>query len=160
VSVRAPAPALRRADPADAAVVAANNRAMAVETEDVALDPLRVAAGVAAVLADPAKGFYLLAELGGRVVGQLLVTFEWSDWRNGTFWWIQSVYVDPAVRRRGVYRALYDHVLESARAAPDVCGLRLYVHHDNARAAATYAALGMERAPYEVFEVDFVIARR
>lgn len=159
MSVSAPHPTLRRAVPSDAAAIAAHNRAMAADTEGVELDPGRLAAGVAAALADPSKGFYLLAERDGRVVGQLLVTSEWSDWRDGTFWWIQSVYVLPDARRQGVYRALYAHVLETARAAPDVCGVRLYVHHDNAAAAATYAALGMARAPYEVFEVDFVIAR-
>lgn len=151
--------AVRRAGFADAAIITAHNRAMALETEGLTLDPARVAAGVAAVLADAAKGWYLLAEQDGRVVGQLMVTFEWSDWRNGTFWWIQSVYVAPEARRRGVYRALYAHLLAAARADGGVAGVRLYVHHDNARAAATYAGLGMERAPYEVFEVDFVVRR-
>ena len=172
-------PILRRARPDDAPIIAANNLAMARETEGVDLDPARLAEGVGAVLADPGKGFYLVAETGGRVVGQLMVTFEWSDWRNGTFWWIQSVYVVPEARRTGVYRALYRHLLDAARAEAaradaaraeaaradaarrdgGVCGVRLYVHEHNARARATYAALGMVEAPYRMFEVDFVLDR-
>jgi ribosomal protein S18 acetylase RimI-like enzyme len=85
-----------------------------------------------------------------------MVTYEWSDWRNGTFWWIQSVYVPEASRRTGVYRSLYARVLEMAREAGGVCGVRLYVETANARAQATYAALGMQRAHYELYEVDFV----
>lgn len=147
---------IRRAAAADAEVIAANNRAMALETEGKALDPVVSQRGVAAALADPRKGFYLLAERAGRVVGQLMVTYEWSDWRDGTFWWIQSVYVAPEARRSGVYRVLYDHLLAVARGSAGVCGIRLYVESANARAQETYAALGMQRAHYEIFEVDFV----
>lgn len=147
---------IRHAAPGDEALLAANNRAMALETEGKALDVEISLRGVAAVLADPGKGFYLLAERDGEVVGQLMVTYEWSDWRNGTFWWIQSVYVAPATRRAGVYRALYRRLLAMAREDGGVCGIRLYVDADNARAQATYAAMGMQRAHYELFEVDFV----
>jgi len=152
---------VRDARPADAAWLVAGNTAMARETEALTLDPTRAAAGVAAVLADPARGFYLVAEdpATAAPVGQLMVTYEWSDWRAATFWWIQSVHVLPEARRQGVYRALYADLLARARARDDVAGLRLYVHHDNARAQATYGALGMDAAAYRLYEVDFVIAR-
>lgn len=130
---------------------------MALETEGKALDPETTLLGTRAVLEDPAKGFYLVAEHEGRFVGQLLVTFEWSDWRNGTFWWIQSVYVVPEARRTGVYRALHGFVLEKARAEKDVCGVRLYVEKQNERAQATYRAMGMSAAHYDIYEIDFVL---
>jgi len=136
-------------------VIAAFNLAMARETEDKALDPERLAAGVRAVFEDPARGDYAVAELGGRVVGCLLLTREWSDWRDGTFWWIQSVYVAPEARGRGVFRALWEHVAAQARATPGVCGLRLYVERANERARSVYEAVGMRRSHYEMFEVDF-----
>lgn len=136
---------------------------MALETEGKTLDRERLTRGVSAVLEDPSKGFYLVAERAEAreeeqaIVGQLLVTFEWSDWRNGTFYWVQSVYVDPSARRRGVYRALYANVIERARHAEGVSGVRLYVERHNRIAQSTYAALGMSRAAYEMFEVDFVL---
>lgn len=150
---------IRRATLQDAAQIAEHNRAMARETEGIDLDPERVGPGVRAVFAEPQRGFYLIAERGGAPVGQLMVTYEWSDWRNGVFYWIQSVYVRPEARRTGVYRALYAHLEAEARERDDVCGIRLYVHHENHRAMQTYAALGMDAATYQIFEVDFVIAR-
>ena len=143
---------LRRGVHADAAVIVEFNRAMALESEGKALDPEVVAAGVRAALADPGKGFYFLAEEGADVLGQLMVTAEWSDWRNGWFWWVQSVYVRPGSRRRGVFRALYEQVLGEARAVPGVVGLRLYVERDNRQAQETYLRLGMEQTGYLVFE--------
>lgn len=142
--------AIRPATPADAATVAAFNAALAVETEGKRLDPATLAAGVAAVLADPGKGYYTLVEEAGRVTGQCLVTLEWSDWRNGWYWWIQSVYVVPAARRTGVFRDLYKHLEAAAAARPDVIGIRLYVERDNARAQATYASLGLDEEPYNL----------
>ena len=142
---------IRRATPADAAVVARFNAALAWESEHKRLDPGVLAAGVAAVLADPAKGFYVLAERGGAVVGQVMVTFEWSDWRNGWYWWVQSVYVVEPARRGGVFRALFDHLKAAALADPAVIGLRLYVERDNRRAARTYAAMGMSEEPYHLY---------
>ena len=147
---------IRPAVAADAPVIADFNRCLARETEHRELDPTRVGAGVAAVLADPAKGRYLVAEADGRVVGQLMLTFEWSDWRNGCFWWIQSVYVEAAHRGCGVFTRLYRHVERLAREDAGVCGLRLYMEHHNAPARAAYEKLGMKAAGYEVFEVDFV----
>jgi len=124
---------------------------MALETEDKPLDRDLLTRGVAAVFDDPARGFYLVAERAGERAGCLLITREWSDWRCGDWWWIQSVYVLPAVRRHGVFRALYDHVDAQARATPGVVGLRLYVEWENARAQATYRALGMEQEHYHLF---------
>lgn len=150
---------IRRATPADAAVITDYNRSLAVETEGRQLDPQRIGPGVLALLSDPGKGVYWVATEGDRVVGQLMLTYEWSDWRNGTFWWIQSVYVAPDRRRQGVFRALYQHVVELARNEAGVCGLRLYMEHSNATASQTYHQLGFRRAGYEVFEVDFVQLR-
>jgi GNAT superfamily N-acetyltransferase len=151
---------VRPATLADVPLLAAGNGAMALETEGRALDRDLVERGCRAVVEDAAKGFYLVAERGGVALGQLLVTYEWSDWRCGTFWWIQSVYVVPEARRTGVYRALYAHLVERARADGSVCGLRLYAERENARAHATYEALGMARAHYVMYEVDFVLGDR
>ncbi len=145
---------LRRALPSDASLIAAHNAALALETENKRLDPATVRRGTEAVLADSAKGFYLLAERAGEVIGQLLVTFEWSDWRNANFWWIQSVYVASAARRHGVYRALQAHLLAEARRAGNICGLRLYVERQNLPAQSTYRALGLAPAAYEMFELE------
>lgn len=143
---------VRRATPADAAVVTEFNARLAQETEGKALDPAVLAAGVAAGLADPTKGIYLVAEDGGTVVGMTAVTFEWSDWRNGWLWWIQSVYVRADARRRGVFRALYEYVYQAAVREGDVIGLRLYVEHNNHAAQQTYLRLGMKDAGYRVLE--------
>jgi GNAT superfamily N-acetyltransferase len=135
--------------------------AMARETEGRRLEQTRLRQGTQAVLDSPARGFYLVAELADRsprrVVGQLLVTFEWSDWRNAVFWWIQSVYVDPAWRRRGVYRTLHRAILERAKRRGDVCGVRLYVERENKAAKAVYARVGLETSSYHMFESDFVL---
>jgi len=143
---------VRPAAPSDADVLAAFNVAMAEETESLALDLATVRRGVAAVLADPTKGSYRVATRSGVVVGQLMLTLEWSDWRCGWWWWIQSVYVAPEARRLGVYRALHRSVLEDAARAGDVRGVRLYVEQDNARAQRTYESLGMTRGRYLIFE--------
>ncbi len=126
--------------------------AMAQETERKRLDPDIVHAGVAAVLDDASKARYFVAMRNGARAGTLMLTSEWSDWRNGLWWWIQSVYVEPAQRRGGVFAALYRHVETLARAAPGVIGLRLYVEHANAAAQRTYAALGMHDAGYRIYE--------
>jgi ribosomal protein S18 acetylase RimI-like enzyme len=143
---------VRPATPADVELIARCQVAMAAETEALALDPDVVRRGVAAVLADPSKGRYRVATQGGAVVGTLMLTTEWSDWRAGTWWWIQSVYVVPAARRAGVYRALHASVLREAAEAPDVRGVRLYVEQDNVRAQRTYEAMGMKRGRYVVYE--------
>src|SRR5262249_10231438 len=123
--------AVRRAVPADAAIVADYNRRLAEESEGKTLDPALLAAGVAAGPADVNTALSFVAEEGGAVLGQIMLTREWSDWRNGWIWWIQSVYVPPEARRRGVFRALFEHLPALARADPEVIGLRLYVERDN-----------------------------
>jgi GNAT superfamily N-acetyltransferase len=143
---------LRSATPADATIIAEFNRRLAWESEHKALDGSTLAAGVAAVLADPARGSYYVALEDDEVVGQLLITTEWSDWRNGWFWWIQSVYVREDARRRGVFRALHEHVASLARGRGDVIGLRLYVEQENHRARATYDRLGLAGTGYLVLE--------
>ena len=150
---------IRRATLADAEAIAEYNAAIARETESLELDRERLWQGVEAVLRDPAKGFYTVAEADGQVVGQMMVTFEWSDWRNATFWWLQSVYVQPEFRQQGVYRRLYEHVLEEAKARNDICGLRLYVSKENQIAQRVYERLGLQPAPYAMYEVDFVLER-
>jgi ribosomal protein S18 acetylase RimI-like enzyme len=143
---------IRPARPADADVIAEFNRLMARETEHKDLDPAILGAGVAAMLRDPNKGRYFVAEADGRIVGQLGITLEWSDWRNGNFWWIQSVYVAPDARRHGVFRKLYEHVMAEAVKGPNVIGVRLYVERDNEVAKATYRKLGMWTTVYEIME--------
>ena len=150
---------LRQATPLDAPVIAEFNALLAEETEHLELDRPLLRAGVAAVLADPAKGIYWVAEAEATVVGQLLITLEWSDWRNGYFWWIQSVYVRPDWRGRDVFRSLYEFVRKQAEQRSDVCGLRLYVDADNVRAKQTYARLGLRPTSYQVYELDFRLAR-
>ena len=142
----------RLAVPGDAETLAGFNRAMALETESRVLDAKRLLPGVEAVLHDPSHGFFVVAESGGEIAGALLITYEWSDWRDGRFWWIQSVYVRPAHRRRGVYRRLHEFVRERARAEGNVVGLRLYVERDNLNAHRTYEALGMGETPYRMYE--------
>jgi GNAT superfamily N-acetyltransferase len=143
---------IRQAGPADSALVVEFNRLLAEETEGKKLDPGQLEPGVAAVLADPIKGLYFVAEDGGRVLGQIGLTFEFSDWRNGWFWWIQSVYVRTEARRQGVFRALYGHVEKMARQDGSVVGLRLYVEESNRTAHETYFNLGMTRTGYFVLE--------
>ena len=143
---------IRAAEARDLETLVAYNRALAFETEERQLDREVLKPGVEAVLCDRSKGFYLVAEQAGRVVGQLMVTAEWSDWRNADWWWFQSVYVAPDARRSGVFRALYAEVLARAKRA-GVRGLRLYVEKENAAAQATYAALGMKEARYKLFEL-------
>jgi ribosomal protein S18 acetylase RimI-like enzyme len=145
---------VRTATRADIALVAQWNSAMAWETEHKALDPATIGRGVTAVLDEPRRGFYLIAERNGMPCGCLLVTYEWSDWRAGNFWWIQSVYVVEAARREGVFRHLYDDVQQRAKTAGAV-GLRLYVETENERAQRTYAGLGMERCHYFMYEAEF-----
>lgn len=144
--------AFRRGADSDADTIAAFNAAMALETEGKSLIPEVIGAGVRRLIASPSLGFYIVAERAGEVIGCLLVTHEWSDWRNGLFWWIQSVYVKKEFRRQGVYRRMYEHVRSLAQGDPSVCGFRLYVEKENARAHATYSALGMKETDYLIYE--------
>ena len=151
--------AVRPAHTADAPFIVDCNIRLARESEDILLDPRRVTEGVAAVLGDDAKGFYLIAAVDGQRAGQLLITYEWSDWRNGVFWWFQSVYTLPEFRGRGVFRALYSHVESLAAQTGNVCGLRLYVAPGNGRAQAAYLSRGMHDSGYLLYERDYVIQR-
>ncbi len=143
---------IRRATASDLTSLVSFNQSMALETEDKPLDEALLSAGVNRVLSSEDKGFYLVAEAEGDVIGSLMVTFEWSDWRNATFWWVQSVYVVPQWRRKGVYSALYQQVQSLAQTAEGVCGYRLYVEKDNLVAQATYKKLGMDESHYLMFE--------
>lgn len=143
---------IRAASPSDLIQLVAWNAAMAWETEQKTLDPATLERGVSGVFEQARRGFYLIAERDGLAVGSLLVTYEWSDWRGGDFWWIQSVYVTPDARRSGVFRALYAAVQERADAAGAV-GLRLYVETENRHAQDTYAGLGMARCHYWMYEM-------
>jgi GNAT superfamily N-acetyltransferase len=143
---------IRRAHPNDASAIVEFQLLMARETEDLELDRETVNLGVAAVFADPGKGTYWVAERDGRIAGSLLTTFEWSDWRNGTVLWVQSVYVLPEARGRGVYRALYERIRAEVEASPDLRGIRLYVDRRNTAAQRVYERLGMTREHYEMFE--------
>ncbi|MDT8358438.1 MAG: GNAT family N-acetyltransferase [Methanomicrobiaceae archaeon] len=143
---------IRRGEIGDANAIAAHNLAMAEETEGKMLDPVTVERGVRAVLEDPSLGFYMVAEEDGRVIGQCMVTPEWSDWRCRHFWWVQSVYVVPDRRRNGVFRRILAAVQEEAALDPDIAGIRLYVDRDNTTAQAAYRALNFTESRYLMFE--------
>ena len=145
----------RRASLDDLEALLGFQQAMALETERKRLEDDLVRAGLRAILEDAGRGTYLIAERAGQPLGCTMWTVEWSDWRNGWFWWIQSVFVAEEARRTGVFRALYAAVEAEARAAGDVCGIRLYVEHENVGAQATYEALGMQPAHYRMYEVEF-----
>lgn len=148
---------IRQATVADVPVVVRFNSLIAAETENKSLDQVLLQKGVEAILSDPSKGLYFLAEADGVVLGQTMITYEWSDWRNGTFWWIQSVYVVKEARGAGVFKALFEHIHALAAGRPDICGLRLYVDENNARARQTYERLGMKHSRYRMYEMDFVL---
>jgi GNAT superfamily N-acetyltransferase len=139
----------------DLAVIVEYNNALAVETEHRQLDIRALSKGVEALLRDPSKGRYFVAVEGNAIIGQTMFTFEWSDWRNGMFWWIQSVYVRPDKRGAGVFSALYRYIEQLSKREGGVCGLRLYAEEDNARAQRTYEKLGMTKTGYRVFEAEF-----
>lgn len=142
---------VRAAQVSDAETIIAGNIAMAWETEQLRLDRQKVDPGVRAALSDASKGFYLVAEVDGQVAGQMMITFEWSDWRNTNIWWIQSVYVIPEFRRKGVFTALYRHAENLAR-SQHVAAIRLYVEKKNAVAQKTYESLGMKLSHYAMME--------
>jgi len=154
---------VRPARPEDAATIASFSAAMALETEGRRLDPDRLHDGTVTLLKSPDRGFFMVAELkqadDRQLLGQLMITYEWSDWRNGAFWWIQSVYVDPAWRRQNVFRRMHETVMATAKTSPNVCGVRLYVEENNSIAQAVYRKLGLTPSSYAIFETDFVLAR-
>ena len=148
--------AIRMATKADLEVLVRFQIAMASESEDKGLDENTLRHGIAAALSSEDLALYILAEIAGKPVGTLMLTWEWSDWRNGRFWWIQSVYVTSAHRRLGVYSAMHHHVLSLASKDPTAAGIRLYVEKDNDDAQATYRHLGMVETHYRLFETEFV----
>jgi ribosomal protein S18 acetylase RimI-like enzyme len=143
---------IRQATINDAAAIAEFNIKMAKETENMDLIPEVIGAGVRNMIENSQMGFYLVAEKDNIIQASLMVTTEWSDWRNGLFWWIQSVYVQAEFRRTGLYRKLYEKVKSLANDESNVCGFRLYVEHDNRVAQQTYRSLGMEQTDYQLFE--------
>lgn len=155
---------VRLARQEDAATIASFSAAMALETENRCLDLDRLQGGTIALLESPDRGFFMVAELEQagtcRLLGQLMITYEWSDWRNGVFWWIQSVYVDPAWRRQRVFRRMHETVMVTAKTSPNVCGVRLYVEESNSVAQAVYRRVGLTPSSYAIFETDFVLARQ
>jgi len=128
------------------------NQLMAWETEQKKLDEVILSKGVSALIVDDNKGFYLVAEQNDKVVGSLMVTTEWSDWRNAVFWWVQSVYITPDFRRQGIYAELYAQVKALAEQQQNVCGFRLYVEKENLIAQKTYESLGMHPTHYLMYE--------
>lgn len=145
---------IRQSEPKDAATIAEFNIRMAKETEGIKLDSDTVFKGVVHLIENPKNGFYLIAEKQAEILGSLMITTEWSDWRNGDFWWIQSVYVKPEGRRKGIYSYLYKEVQNMARLKGDVCGIRLYVEQNNLTAQKAYESLGMKASHYKVYQAD------
>ena len=146
---------IRKASNNDINTIVTFNYLMAKETETILLDKNIVKLGVKSVITDPSKAQYWIAENNNEIIGQLMITYEWSDWRNGDMWWISSVYVTENFRRRGVFSALYKHIEHMAKENPGCCGIRLYIEKHNERAQKTYLSLGMNDAGYDVMEVDF-----
>jgi ribosomal protein S18 acetylase RimI-like enzyme len=143
---------IRKATSTDIPVIADFQLRLAQETENVTLDLAVVTRGLKALFDDPSKGTYYVAEYKDETAGCHLVTFEWSEWRNGTVWWLQSVYVKESHRKNGVFRAMYDNLINLIHNDPTVLGLRLYVDKTNVRAQQVYEALGMNGEHYTVFE--------
>lgn len=142
----------RNANLSEADIIVGFQLAMALETEDLILDKEICTRGVAAVFANPALGQYFVAEHAGKTIASLMITYEWSDWRNGMVWWIQSVYVAPEARQQGIYAGLYEHVKTIVKADQNLRGIRLYVDERNKRAQEVYSRLGMNGEHYRVFE--------
>jgi ribosomal protein S18 acetylase RimI-like enzyme len=146
---------IRKASDNDIDTIVTFNYLIAKETEAKLLDKNIVKLGVNSVITDPSKAQYWVVESNNEIIGLLMVTYEWSDWRNGDMWWISSVYVTENFRRRGVFSALYKHIEHMAKENPGCCGIRLYIEKHNERAQKTYLSLGMNDAGYDVMEVDF-----
>ncbi len=143
---------VREACKDDVPIIARYNIDMALETENKHLNRTKVLTGVEAVLTSPELGRYFVATIDGEVVGQAMITYEWSDWRSGTFWWLQSVYVRPDARRRGAFTAIFQHIREQAHATPGVVGMRLYVEQNNTAAKETYSRVGLRPSGHTLFE--------
>lgn len=145
---------VREARESDALLIARNNIQLALETEGMNLEERAALKGVETVLSDSNRGFYLIVEDNGQLIGQCLITKEWSDWRNGYFWWVQSVYVDKDWRGKGIFSSIFEKIQSMARERIDVVGLRLYVDRENASARGVYIKLGMKESRYIMYEMD------
>lgn len=143
---------VRFAEMRDSSIIAKFNRALALETEKKELLPEVISKGVDTLLNNPNLGFYIVAERDNTIIGSLMVTPEWSDWRNGMFWWIQSVYILPGERKKGGYTKLYKFIRDSAKTNSNICGFRLYVEKKNILARNTYESLGMIETDYRIYE--------
>lgn len=143
---------IRPATEADIQFIIDSQLSMAFETEQLRLEPHIVEKGVEAVFNDSGRGFYLLAETGGIRAGCLMVTPEWSDWRNAWVWWLQSVYVLPGNRKSGIFGMMYDYVKNMVMQRIEVSGIRLYVDRTNLRAQQVYTRAGMNGGHYLTFE--------
>tara|TARA_B100001245_G_scaffold80658_1_gene57777 strand:+ start:1692 stop:2147 length:456 start_codon:yes stop_codon:yes gene_type:complete len=146
---------IREGSISDTPTIAKFQTQMALETESKILKESTIRQGVESVLKCPNKGFYIIAETDSQIIGSLLVTFEWSDWRNGWFFWIQSVFVDAKYRRQGVYRVMHSEVIRRTKASGNCCGIRLYVEKDNRNAQKVYKTLGMHETDYYIYEEEF-----
>tara|TARA_B100001123_G_C15193999_1_gene980614 strand:+ start:778 stop:1233 length:456 start_codon:yes stop_codon:yes gene_type:complete len=145
----------RKGTLADTETIVQFQKNMALETEGKTLQEFAIKSGVTEVIKDTQKGTYLVAEYEGHIIGSLLITYEWSDWRNGWFWWIQSVYVKSEWRRKGVYSHLYDEVKKLSSGVKNICGIRLYVEKENIIAQTVYKKLGMHNTKYLLYETEF-----
>ncbi len=146
---------VRTATSSDVEIIVGFNDGLARETENKVLDLDVVRAGVERFLSEPSRGQYFLAETDGEVLGQIMITYEWSDWRNGNFWWLQSVYVAHSARGKGAFSTILGHIRSLAEADPFVCGIRLYVDKDNCAAQKSYGARGFAFSNYEVMALEF-----
>lgn len=146
---------IREGSISDTPTISRFQQQMALETESKILKESTIRKGVESVLKCPNKGFYIIAETDSQIIGSLLVTFEWSDWRNGWFFWIQSVFVDAKYRRQGVYRVMHSEVIRRTKASGNCCGIRLYVEKDNKNAQKVYKTLGMHETDYYLYEEEF-----
>jgi len=144
--------AVRKAEPSDANIIAGFQMLMAKETEDIVLDLPTVNKGVMAIFGKPGLGQYFVAESDGKIIASLMTTFEWSDWRNSTVWWLQSVYVVPEYRQKGIFKKMYNYIKEQVLSLDEVSGIRLYMVHSNHRAAKVYEKVGMDGERYRMFE--------
>ncbi len=147
---------IRPASLSDIESIVSFNVSMALETEKKHLNEEIASSGVRRLMMQAQYGFYIIAEVDNKPAGQQMITYEWTDWRDGLFWWIQSVYVKPEYRGKGIYKALYDYILRESKKDPDVKGVRLYVDKSNHSAKAVYEKLGMSKAHYDMYEIDFV----
>ena len=143
---------IRQAKPEDASIIVRFQLQMALETEDLELNPETVGKGVSAVFDDASKGIYHVVVVEGHVIASLLITYEWSEWRNGQVWWIQSVYVEKDFRGQGIFKQLYTYIQSLAHSDEHVCGIRLYVDNTNQSAQKVYQRIGMNGDHYRVFE--------